>query len=70
MVEPNAPRTFTVKVQETTTKAVLVRIQKTGMELWLPRKVVEFPANVARYDVLDVDIPGWLISSKIGNPDH
>lgn len=59
-----------VEVKAMTNKAVLVRIQKTGIETWLPRSQVKFPASgVARGDILDIDIPTWLLSNAYGDPD-
>lgn len=65
----NPDRTYSVLVKATTTRAVLVSIMDTGIQMWVPRSQVEFPADVARGDELDVEIPGWIIRSEIGAPD-
>lgn len=62
-------RTYSVKVKATTSRAVLCRIEDTGIQMWIPRSQVEFPTDVERGDELDVIIPGWLIRSEIGEPD-
>jgi hypothetical protein len=65
-----ADRTYIVQVKATTGRAVLCRIEDTGIQMWIPRSQVEFPDNVERGDELDLEIPGWLIRSEIGQPDH
>jgi hypothetical protein len=65
-----ADRTYTIQVKATTTMSVLARVEPLGIEMWIPRSQVDLPADVERGDTLDVDIPGWLIRSEIGQPDH
>jgi hypothetical protein len=65
----NPDRTYSVLVKATTTRAVLISIVDTGIQMWVPRSQVVFPAGVERGDELDVIIPGWLIRSEIGEPD-
>lgn len=65
-----ADRTYTITVKATTTMSVLARVEPLGIEMWIPRSQVDLPADVERGDKLDVDIPGWLIRSEIGQPDH
>jgi hypothetical protein len=62
--------TYTITVKATTGRAVLARVEPLGIEMWIPRSRVDLPADVDRGDELDVDIPGWLIRSEIGQPDH
>ena len=70
MAKPlESSRTYSVQVKATTTPAVLARVEPLGIDMWIPRSQVEFPANVERGDELDVIIPGWLIRSEIGEPD-
>ncbi|AMK09621.1 hypothetical protein [Pseudodesulfovibrio indicus] len=68
--EPVELRTRRVEVMATTTEAVLVRIENPGIKTWLPRSQVKFPDGVVRGDVLDVDIPAWLLSNAYGTPDR
>ncbi|MBI9081734.1 MAG: hypothetical protein JEY79_18585 [Pseudodesulfovibrio sp.] len=59
---------YTVKIEAETKQAVLVQIVGMGIKPWLPRSKVTFPAGIKNGDVIEVQIPGWLIKNEIGEP--
>lgn len=55
---------YTVKILGVGARAVCVDVQGTSLRAWLPKSQVEFPDDVRRGDVLDVEIPAWIIDNE------
>lgn len=64
----NETHPYTIKVKAATSRAVQAKIDGLGITVWLPRSQVVMPEQVRPGDVLEVEIPAWLIRNEIGQP--
>jgi hypothetical protein len=59
---------YTVKIEAESKQAVLVQVVGMGIKTWLPRSEVTFPEKIKKRDVIEVEIPNWLIENEFGEP--